>query len=824
MFDVKPVDETGNVNFEKIKSISTVVNLAVNRERQEIKKVILPDRKSVTEQFETILNQKIDYDIELSRFGAKPKITTRDNIKPEAAIPAPEVPLNELPTEPDLLPALREIYHSARGIQTGDNGDREISVPESNGSGLTTLAMSEEMPAQIYDWIHPVRSSPPKVLRTSLRAGETSYGMNPSLIKSIRKTLRVIFVILVLGSGIFVAGQFGLNLKNRLLEESNSAVSSLVSARENIEKFNFDDASTNFLEAYDEFTKVSSTLNFMGTNLTGLISELPGAGKLKSVQRLVESGRLFADAGQSMTEALSAIGDTSAVLNPEKSKDISMGKVISRLRAALIISHDNISKADTLFANLDLSGLPEEKQASVLSVQAKLPQFKKMLADGVEYSRFLESFIDVKGTKKYLVLFQNASELRPTGGFPGTYGVITFKDGKLEEFKVDDVYNLDGQLKEHIIPPEPLRHITPTWSMRDANWFIDFPNSAKKVMEFFKKESGYEVDGVLTFSPSVLAQILDVVGPIEMPEYNRTFSSANALAEIQAEVEYGPNRAQPKNIVKDLAGALLDRVKTVDSNKWTEIFNIFIDGLERKDILLYSRNLSLESFATDHGFGGQVKNVDADFFMATFTNIKGSKTDVVTDTSIKVDTRWEENNLIHKITLTRVHSGGQTDYGFYNKQNPAYVRVLVPKGSNLRSINNNDNPTYKPLVNYASNGFKKDPDLALFEETARESEFKGVKIYNEAGKTEFGFWMITDPGITKTVAFEYSIPEHLAGSDYKLYIQRQPGLKVSNFELTLNPPAGKGLTTVAPELNKVGDVYTYSNKLEKDLILRASFK
>src|SRR3989344_28805 len=97
--------------------------------------------------------------------------------------------------------------------------------------------------------------------------------------------------------------------------------------------------------------------------------------------------------------------------------------------------------------------------------------------------------------KKYLILFQNPSELRPTGGFPGTYGVVTFKDGKLQDLKVDDVYNLDGQLQELIVPPIQLQHITPNWGMRDANWFIDFPTSARKITAFYKKESGYEVDG-----------------------------------------------------------------------------------------------------------------------------------------------------------------------------------------------------------------------------------------------------------------------------------------------------------------------------------------
>src|SRR5258708_1703536 len=91
------------------------------------------------------------------------------------------------------------------------------------------------------------------------------------------------------------------------------------------------------------------------------------------------------------------------------------------------------------------------------------------------------------------------------------------------------------------------------------------------------------------------------------------------------------------------------------------------------DILMSFNDLSLESFVTDKGFGGQVNQGDGDYLMPVIVNIKGSKTDAVTNTSFAVDTSFEGNDAVHTLTITRIHTGGSAKYGFYNKQNPAYV-------------------------------------------------------------------------------------------------------------------------------------------------------
>lgn len=632
---------------------------------------------------------------------------------------------------------------------------------------------------------------------------------------------RLLIIIFIVGLGVSIWA-LGAKFKNSIVQSGNSAVINLEEAETNLGGLDIAKALSSFSNAYDNFSKTEDSLNFMGSYLGGLIAEIPGNSQYRSARNLAEAGKLFSKAGKSLASALVSVSKTGTILNPSNNN----ASLVTNLKTALIASQSDIHKAASLLADIDASVIPEDKKTSFDEFQKKISEILKLTDDGVEYARFFENLIAMNGSKKYLILFENPSELRPTGGFPGSYGILDFKNGKLEQFKVDDVYNLDGQLKENIIPPKELQHITPTWGMRDANWFIDFPTSARKIMEFFKKEAGHNVDGVITFSPVIVGKILEVIGPIELSDYGLTLNSENFMQEIQAEVEYGPNRTQPKSILVDLAPKLLEKIYLSDSSKWLKIFNILLSSPENKDVLMYFNDLSLESFILEHGFSGKVKDIsdEEDYLMATISNIKGSKTDAVTDTVMKLLVSYEGGVIKHKLVITRKHNGGSEKYGFYNRANPAYIRILVPEDAKLINIDNNDQINPKPLINYAKSDFVKDDDLSRLEAGYKFDEGSGVTTYDESGKKGFGFWLVVDPGETKTVELNYETPARNVDKAYQLYVQKQPGLQLKNFDILFNGVSGATSDNKENSLGIVGDTSVLNYNLDKDLSVRASWK
>jgi hypothetical protein len=855
MFDVKPVNESGGVDVAKISSVISRVNLRQHKKKSHSAitleyasapahsslPVVTPmevapvtgmvsaqaTREGMLKDLEHELHQASDPLADLVLAGASFQKESRRGKPRIRPIAQPSRTKDEDKQHKQIL---SEIYKPA--YAQPQIYDAPLPSEVALASAPVVALDSYEIPenpylksAELEVWLDDFKERSRKHITRVSELPRVA-----TVIARVRAALQSRRTRLILASSLvaMIAGTavYGLVLKHRIIQEGNAAVQNLEHAKASLANLDFAAASNNFLSAYQSFSRAGEQLNFMGANIGSLLSDLPGGGTLKSAQNLVEVGKLMADTGQAMAHVVDAVAKTGAILNPAQSSSVVLSEVIQPLTEALIRADANFKKAGPLLASIDASILPAEKQDTFTKFKDQFPQFQSLVGDGVEYAKFLETLIGVKGSKKYLLLFQNYSELRPTGGFPGSYALVTFENGKLKEMNVDDIYNPDGQLKELIVPPQQLQHITPTWAMRDAGWFIDFPTSARKVASFYKKETSNDVDGVVTISPQIIIDILKIVGPIDMPEYKVTITPENFLAEVQSEVEYGDNKKinKPKKIITDLAPILLQRLYSANHDTWLTVFNSFLAGMERRDIMMYFKDLNLESFALDKGYAGEVKRVPNDYLMVTATNVKGSKADLVTDSVIKEETFLEDGAVHHKLTITRTHNGGRNKYGFYNKQNPSFIRVLVPKGSRFLGITGNTQTNFKPLVDYAQEGFVHDEDLAKFEKTFHHDELRDVATYDEADKTGFAFWMVTDPGTSSTVELEYSLPESLTTADYRLYVQKQPGLAVKNFQFSFAKPQGMEVTATSAGLQRQAGAYTMSGELAKDLEVGLTLK
>jgi Protein of unknown function (DUF4012) len=162
----------------------------------------------------------------------------------------------------------------------------------------------------------------------------------------------------------------------------------------------------------------------------------------------------------------------------------------------------------------------------------------------------LPAFLSVDGKKTYAVLFQNNMELRPGGGFIGSYGLLTLDKGKIVDFTIHDVYDADGQLKGHIEPPFPIRRYLPSahWYLRDSNFDVDFLKNASQVAFFLQLETNQPVDGVIGVDLSFVKALIAASGSVFVPSYKETVTADNffLLTEDHAEKNFFPGSTQKK--------------------------------------------------------------------------------------------------------------------------------------------------------------------------------------------------------------------------------------------------------------------------------------
>ncbi|MEK7625027.1 MAG: DUF4012 domain-containing protein, partial [Patescibacteria group bacterium] len=398
------------------------------------------------------------------------------------------------------------------------------------------------------------------------------------------------------------------------------------------------------------------------------------------------------------------------------------------------------------------------------------------------------------------------AELRPTGGFMGSFAVLDVRDGEILNFTVPagGTYDLDGQLITSEIPPLPLTIVNKRWEFQDANWFPDFAASAKKILWFYKQSWNETADGVIAVNASVLERILGVIGPITDTGRNLNLSAENATVIIQNEVENGPEKLQnkPKQILADLAPTILDSIRNAEPKNLLPLLGNLNEALSQKELQAYFVDSAAEDIISSSGWGGRISKIDpnSDYLLVVNTNLQGQKSDARIKQLISHEATIEnDGTIIDNVVITREHTGLGSEK-FYGAPNIDYLRVYVPEGSTLLSASGFTWPEEKsfraPDPSATMDPFLKNQEIQLGIDQA-----SGTRITSEFGKTAFGNWVITEPGAISQVQFSYRLPfrinlETSGGSSifdnltddlqtnltpYRLITQKQSGI-TSDFE------------------------------------------
>lgn len=473
-------------------------------------------------------------------------------------------------------------------------------------------------------------------------------------------------------------------------------------------------------------------------------------------------------------------------------------------------------KGDLLIENLaSIAG--DLKHMSQSAAELKNITAKSGISVGDDYlslsvdlqnaQNFLTALVDwlKSPTNQYLaILFQNPSELRPAGGFIGSYGVLTFRQGNLANIEVRDIYDSDGQLVENIMPPKPLQLITARWGARDANWFFDFPTSAKKVIDLLAKSKLHQeqfiaFSGALAINVGVIEDLIGITGPIELPDYRLTLNQKNFLSEIQKEVETGEDKksGQPKKILKVLTPILFEKIAGLSEEQKKTLALKLSDRVRNKDIMIYFNDLAIESYLKAMGAAGEIQNLphnfSGDYLAVVSANIGGHKTDAFVKQSINLETVIDaEGAITNRLTVMRSHDGHRQTEWWYKAANKNYMQIFLPPGAQLTTAEGHEWKTVRAPLNYAAKNYLADLDVAAIENTRRWLDEFSLETFQAFGKTIYAAWLTVPSGESKTIALEYQNPNKLTlrdGETYEFIFEKQSGA-TTNLAISIKAPPG----------------------------------
>lgn len=641
------------------------------------------------------------------------------------------------------------------------------------------------------------------------------------------------FVTTLLLLAVFIAGfsflSEAVDFKSQALASSNKAYEEILNARKNLKSLDSEAAKNNFENAYQNFKAVEESGGIISKTAFKLASLSPINNQITAGRKLVKAGQYFSQGGAQLSETLSLVKSIklSSFLETGSSSNANLGKLLNKSLKNIDQALADFQKANQFAQNTDINQVPTSYQDKVKTLQQSLPELIALLSRQEKYLKLAQTLIGNGEHRRYLIAFQNNSEIRPTGGFIGSYAEITFLNGKLQNLKVDGIYNIDGQLSAQIIPPKPIQKISSGWSTHDANWFFDYPTSAKKIMKFYELTGQGSLDGVISITPRVLREVLKLTGPIELTKYKKTIKAGNFLTVLQQHMEKDYNKKinQPKRILAELTPKIVERLSKLKKGKLQGLLKTGQKMLTEKDILLYSEDKRVQKTIELNGWGGNVIQGSDDYLAVVNANINGYKTDRYLKQTTTLDLNMNSTRKIkHQLKVKREHNGGDKKQSFYNKVNSNYMRVFLPKKVKINSVRGFTPEKIEDPLDYKELGFKKD---SLIEEIKTGKSYNPKKGYYTSlqhGKKVIGGWVYTSPGHKTTVEIDYSLKLPESKDKVNLLLQKQPGQDKHTLNLSIKAPGQIQIERGPSELRTRENKATIQTPLKKDELIEWSWK
>ena len=300
----------------------------------------------------------------------------------------------------------------------------------------------------------------------------------------------------------------------------------------------------------------------------------------------------------------------------------------------------------------------------------------------------------------YLIEVLDSTELRPGGGFLGSYGIATLSGGRLTAAHITDTYLLDRAYNAsgHSIPlPSAYTwfDLAPDWGLRDSNLEADFPTTARYAEEHYLREGGkVPVQGVLAMTPALIENALEITGPIYVPEYHEMVTSHNLVDRIHYYL-LGPGfqggsvpspdglSSVNQHFVAVFAEHFLTRVRQLPTSAFPKLLQLMLSSLHSKDLQIYLNLSNAENLLKTYHLDASIQSPVGDSVFIVDANIAPDKANsLITnmlDDQVTVDT---QGNAIHHTTIRYAWVMNGQVYGSPLYRD--YVRVYVPPDSMLQ--------------------------------------------------------------------------------------------------------------------------------------------
>jgi len=390
-------------------------------------------------------------------------------------------------------------------------------------------------------------------------------------------------------------------------------------------------------------------------------------------------------------------------------------------------------------------------------------------------TRYAPDLLGKDTVKKYALIVQEPDQLRPTGGKITVIGVLSVSGGRIENFTVypKDIHVESRSVGDVEAPGSYSKYFgSDSWNINEANWFSDFPTSAKKIIWFAHHTLEEKLDGVIALSKDTLELI---------PR------KSNKTTDITSKIvgEVGDEEAK-----------ILISAVTSASNKANyhdaRLLTILSSALMQRTLLLYfdypqmQYQLSLSQLAAGVERTPCGQNCFSDLLgEAEIAKTAGSK-GVLKE--IDLDVSLEEGLIKKRMTIYASNSNDAVYQTVFRVFTP------VESGFSRATIVSRDDKYY---------------------EDGTIDTVSGIKNYEVP--------VTIKPGETIGVSYYWEQPMDTAIQKYVLKLYKQPGENDYPFTVGIRVPEDYDVVT-SPDFLTEGNTLVYNTRLSGNLDLQIDLR
>lgn len=452
-------------------------------------------------------------------------------------------------------------------------------------------------------------------------------------------------------------------------------------------------------------------------------------------------------------------------------------EAIRALEAPLADALAALDTADSSVRTVESPWLLPQVEREVAKLRDRVAEALPDTRNALAAARVAPGLLGGDGPRTYFVAFTTPAETRGNGGFIGNYGELRLDDGNLELSRFGRIAELNprGEESRRLTGPDDYVNRYGRFDVenffQDVTFSPDFPSVGRVIEQLYPQATGQRLDGAISVDPVGLAALLELTGPVDIPQLDEPLTAENA-AEILLRDQYlvfADDNPERIDFLETAAEAVFSRLTSGSLPGPGRIVDVLGPAVREGRLKLHSIHDEEQAFFESVGLADSWPAFSGDFVGVVSQNGSRSKIDVFLSRAVRYDAvvapatgevraelEVEFRNDAPASGLPQyVIGGGVTDPGV----NRMYVSIYTPLGF----------------------------DRATFagEEVLMESE-------RELGRSVYSRYLEVPPGETRTLRVSLTGRiDALAGAPtYRLVLGRQPVIEPDEFSVSVRTTDG----------------------------------